>query len=128
MNRRLAVLGVFAVSSLAFLAPFGRANTLPKLVVYRNPGCGCCEGWVRHMKAASFEVTMEDDPNLDDRRRRLNIPAELASCHIAMAMGYAFQGHIPSGDVVKFLQERPPGAIGLVVPVTCSAELTSLES
>ena len=30
--------------------------------------------------------------------------------------GYAFEGHIPVADVVKFLKERPAGAIALVVP------------
>jgi hypothetical protein len=116
MNRRSALFAVFAASSLGLLWQPSKANTLPKLVVYRNPGCGCCEGWVHRMQAAGFDLTMEDDPNLDERRKGLNIPAELASCHVAMAEGYAFEGHIPSGDVVKFLQERPPGAIGLIVP------------
>ena len=116
MNRRSALLGIFSALSYAILPNSGRASSLPRLVVYRNPGCGCCEGWVQHMKAAGFAVTIEDDPNLDARRASLNIPAELASCHIALADGYAFEGHIPSADVVRLLKERPSGAIGLVVP------------
>ena len=40
----------------------------------------------------------------------------MASCRIALADGYAFEGHIPVEDVVKFLKERPAGAIALVVP------------
>ena len=116
MNRRSALLGILATTSLAVLPHSGSANTLPKLAVYRNPGCGCCEGWVRHMRSTGFEVTIEDDPNLDARRASLGIPAELASCHIALADGYAFEGHIPAADILKFLHERPAGAIGLVVP------------
>ncbi len=68
------------------------------------------------MIAAGFTVTIEDDPDLNARRESLKIPADLASCHIALADGYAFEGHIPVEDVVKFLKERPAGAIGLVVP------------
>ena len=68
------------------------------------------------MIAAGFTVTVEDDPDLAARRQSLNIPAGLASCHIGLANGYAFEGHIPAADVVKFLEERPAGAIGLVVP------------
>ena len=68
------------------------------------------------MIAAGFKVTIEDDPNLAARREILKIPADLASCHIALADGYALEGHIPAGDVVKFLKERPTGAIALVVP------------
>lgn len=116
MNRRSVLAGLLAATSLALLPRTSSANTLPKLAVYRNPGCGCCEGWVQHMRTAGFEVTIEDDPNLDARRASLGIPAGLASCHIALAGGYAFEGHIPAADVLKFLHDRPPGAIGLIVP------------
>ena len=116
MYRRSALLGILAATSLAILPRFTRSNTLPKVVVYRNPECGCCEGWAEHMRAAGFEVTIEDDPSLDDRRANLKIPGELASCHIALAGGYAFEGHIPAADIVKFLNEPPAGAYGLVVP------------
>ena len=116
MNRRSALLGIFSALSYAILSHSGRANSIPRLAVYRNLGCGCCEGWVQDMKAAGFTATIEDDLNLDARRASLRIPAELASCHIALTDGYAFEGHVPSADIVKFLKERPPGAIGLVVP------------
>ncbi|MBI2719387.1 MAG: CopG family transcriptional regulator [Rhizobiales bacterium] len=68
------------------------------------------------MSSAGFEVSIADDPNLDARRESLKIPAELASCHIALAEGYAFEGHVPPADIVRFLNERPSDAIGLVVP------------
>lgn len=115
MKRRTALFSILAIASL--IAPrAGRAAALPPVAVFRNPGCSCCEGWVKHMTAAGFQVSIEDDPNLDARRESLKIPAELASCHIALAEGYAFEGHIPPADIVKFLAERPTGAIGLAVP------------
>ncbi len=116
MNRRTALLFLVASTSVLIAPRAGRAAALPAIAVYRNPGCGCCEGWVKHMIAAGFKVTIEDDPNLAARRESLKIPADLASCHIGLADGYAFEGHIPAGDVVKFLKERPTGAIALVVP------------
>ena len=116
MKRRSALIGILAATPLAVLPHTASAKTLPKLAVYRNPGCGCCESWVKHMRAAGFEVTIEDDPDLDARRASLKIPAELASCHIALTDGYAFEGHIPAPDILKFLNEQPAGAIGLVVP------------
>jgi hypothetical protein len=112
MNRRTTLLSLVAL----VVSREGRAAAFPDIAVYRNPGCGCCEGWVKHMIAAGFKVTIEDDPNLAARRESLKIPADLASCHIGIADGYAFEGHIPAGDVVKFLKERPTGAIALVVP------------
>jgi hypothetical protein len=116
MNRRTTLLSLIASASVLVVPQAGRAAALPPVAVYRNPGCGCCEGWVKHMIAAGFTVTVEDDPNLSARRESLKIPADLASCHIGLADGYAFEGHIPVEDVVKFLRERPAGAIALVVP------------
>src|SRR5687767_9597702 len=116
MNRRTTLISLFASASVLFVPHAGRAAALPVMAVYRNPGCGCCEGWVKHMIAAGFTVTVEDDPNLNARRESLKIPADLASCHIGLVDGYAFEGHIPVEDVVKFLKERPAGAIALVVP------------
>ncbi len=108
MNRRSVLAGLLAATSLVLLPRSSSASTLPKLVVYRNPGCGCCEGWVQHMRAAGFEVAIEDDPNLDARRASLGIPAELSSCHIALAGAYAFEGHNPASDILKFLRDSPP--------------------
>ena len=116
MNRRTTLLSLLASASVLIAPRAGRAAALPPVAVYRNPGCGCCEGWVKHMIAAGFTVTIEDDPNLNTRRESLKVPVELASCHIGLADGYAFEGHIPAGDILKFLNERPAGAIGLVVP------------
>ena len=116
MNRRTTLLSFFASASVLIIPQAGRAAALPPVAVYRNPGCGCCEGWVKHMIAAGFTVTVEDDPNLAARRESLKMPADLASCHIGLAGDYAFEGHIPAADVMKFLDERPAGAIGLVVP------------
>jgi hypothetical protein len=116
MNRRTTLFSLLASASALIVPQPGRAAALPPVAVYRNPGCGCCEGWVKHMIAAGFKVTIEDDPNLAARRESLKIPANLASCHIALADGYAFEGHIPVEDVVRFLKERPAGAIALVVP------------
>jgi hypothetical protein len=116
MNRRITLLSLMASASAVIAPRAGGAAAFPPVVVFRNPGCGCCEGWVKHMIAAGFKVTLEDDPDLNARRESLKIPADLASCHIALADGYAFEGHIPVEDVVKFLKERPAGAIALVVP------------
>ena len=115
MNRRTMLFSVCATVS-PMLSSTGRAASLPPVAVYRNPGCSCCEAWVKRLVSSGFDVSIADDPNLDSRRASLNIPASLASCHIALADGYAFEGHVPPVDIIKFLGERPPGAIGLGVP------------
>ena len=114
MKRRTILTSIFAAVSLLPLRS-GIASTLPPLTAYRNPGCGCCEQWAKLMTAAGFHVTIEDDANLDARRAGLMIPAELASCHIALAGGYSFEGHVPPADILKFLGEQHDGVIGLIV-------------
>ncbi len=69
MNRRTTLLSLLASASVLIVPRAGRAAALPDIAVYRNPGCGCCEGWVKHMIAAGFKVTIEDDPNLAARRK-----------------------------------------------------------
>jgi hypothetical protein len=48
-------------------------------------------------------------------KRRLGVPARLASCHTAEVAGFALEGHVPAADVKRLLQKRPPlaGLAGL---------------
>ena len=43
------------------------------------------------------------------------MPDDLRSCHTASVGGYAIEGHVPAGDIVRLLRERPAAA-GLAVP------------
>lgn len=116
MNRRTGVFSFLGGAAAIVASRPSRSTALPTVVVYHNPGCGCCEGWMKHMRAAGFEVLVDDDTDLDSRRESLRIPAEFASCHIALVEGYTLEGHIPPADIVRFPAERPPDALGLVVP------------
>lgn len=115
MNRRSALLSVFAIATSFGGSRAAHAATLPPVTAYRNPGCGCCEGWVRHMTAAGFVVTMEDDRGLEARRGGLGVPAQLASCHTALIGDYVIEGHVPPEDILRLLDARP-AARGLAVP------------
>jgi hypothetical protein len=86
------------------------------LTVYKTPWCGCCSGWVTHMRRAGFvarEVVLED---LAPIRQRHGIRFEQASCHTAVAGPYAIEGHVPPQDVLRLLRERPKKARALIVP------------
>lgn len=92
----------------------GRAEAAARpvpLAVRRNPGCGCCEAWTEQMHAsARFIVTTQDDPDLAAFKSARGVPADLASCHTAIVGDYVVEGHVPSADIVRLLDERP--AIG----------------
>ena len=86
-----------------------------KVLVYKSPTCGCCTAWVDRIKAAGFEVTTRDVPDVEPIKARYGIPARLASCHTALVEGYALEGHVPPADVQRLLREKPK-AVGLAVP------------
>jgi hypothetical protein len=118
MNRRdwlqLTVGGVAStlLTSRAFAAPHAT-----RLTVYKSPTCGCCANWVDYMKRSGFEVDAQDvgDDMLNQAKTTAGVPAPLRSCHVALAGGYAFEGHVPADLVKKVLAEKPK-ALGLAVP------------
>lgn len=85
------------------------------MVVYMDPGCGCCGKWVDLMKADGFEVSVQNTGNMDPIKQRYGIRSELASCHTALVGGYLVEGHVPADLIRKMLAEKPKIA-GLSVP------------
>lgn len=45
----------------------------PSALVYKDPSCGCCTGWVEHLKSAGFSVTVKDVVDTTPERKRLGI-------------------------------------------------------
>jgi hypothetical protein len=82
--------------------------------VWKDPNCGCCKDWVAHLQANGFAVKVNETGN-DAMRARLGIPQKLASCHTALAGGYAIEGHVPAADIRRMLKDKPR-AVGLSVP------------
>ncbi|MFL9823848.1 DUF411 domain-containing protein [Rhodoplanes sp. SY1] len=83
--------------------------------VHKDPSCGCCTGWARHMEANGFAVTLVDVADLDAVKSRFGVPDELRTCHTAEVGGYVIEGHVPATAVERLLAERP-AATGLAVP------------
>jgi hypothetical protein len=118
MNRRdwlqltFAGLATTALSRSAFAAL--RAT---RITVYKSPTCGCCGAWVEHMKQNGFTVDAQDvaDDMLEQVKTTAGVPKALRSCHVALAGGYAFEGHVPGDQVKKVLAAKPKLA-GLAVP------------
>jgi hypothetical protein len=83
--------------------------------VYKSPACGCCGGWIKHIKANGFDVRVVEVADVTPYRQRLGVPEALSSCHTAEVGGYAIEGHVPAADVHRLLREQPKGQ-GLAVP------------
>ena len=114
--RRRAILKLSSAALLAMLAgaPPGAAAE-PEMTVFKTPGCGCCEKWIEHLRAAGLEVKAKDVGNLDALRARLGVPRKLAGCHTATIDGYLVEGHVPAAQVLRLLRDRPVLA-GISVP------------
>lgn len=91
------------------------AAPLPEVTVYKDPDCGCCTEWVKHMQDAGFKVRQIPTRNLDAERSRFGVPPHLASCHTATVGSYLVEGHVPASAVKKMLAEKP-AVRGLTIP------------
>jgi hypothetical protein len=117
LNRRQAF-RAFAASAAAIAAGSPdvlRAATRPTMIVDKDPGCGCCDGWADHMRAAGFTVQVKENPDRVAHKQRLGIPADFRTCHTGVVDGYVVDGHVPADLVQKMLTEKP-AIRGIAVP------------
>ena len=110
----MALIGFgFATTPLAAEARSGTGSVV--VSAYRTPSCGCCKGWLNHIKKAGFSVQDHVVNNLTAIKQRYRVPAALASCHTARINGSVIEGHVPVSAIEKLLKERPKVA-GIAVP------------
>src|SRR5262245_34879765 len=112
LTRRSTLL--LAASAAVFATTGSRAAEEQIVTVYKDPSCGCCSGWVRHLQQAGFTVKAIETTDLDTVKTRLGVPHDLAACHTAQIGGYVIEGHVPAVALKRFLNEKP-SAIGLAV-------------
>lgn len=86
-----------------------------EITSYRSATCGCCYGWVKHLKAEGFTVQDNVTENLATIKSENNVPQNLMACHTAVINGYVVEGHIPASDIKRLLREQPDVA-GIAVP------------
>ena len=113
-SRRRVVAALGVLPTVLAIRPLA-AQGLPKLTVTKDPDCGCCGGWVEHMRDAGFTVAVVESASLNKMKARLGVPASLASCHTGEIAGYVIEGHVPAAEVKRLLAEKP-SAKGLAVP------------
>ena len=108
----LFLIGFLSSVNTTFAEPVSK-NT--EVVVYRNPSCGCCGKWIKHLKANKFTVKEIILDNVDSIKKRYGVPKELASCHTAVVGDYVIEGHVPAGDIENLLATKPKH-VGIAVP------------
>lgn len=108
MFSRAIIAGALAMPLLASAAG-------PVIEVYKSAYCGCCSGWVEHLKSNGLDVRVIDVDSPSDYREKFGMPKKYGSCHTAKVQGYAIEGHVPAAEIKRLLAEKPK-AVGLAVP------------
>ena len=117
MNPRFDLSRRRLLSGMAALAvvPLARAGAgRPMVEVWKEPTCGCCKDWIKHLEANGFQIKAHETGNVT-ARTGLGMADKYGSCHTALVEGYALEGHVPAREVKRLLRERPKG-VGLAVP------------
>jgi hypothetical protein len=102
----------------AALATTTAEQQLPSILVYKTATCGCCHGWVEHMREAGFTVDardVADNVALMQVKVDAGVPVEMSSCHTSLIDGYVVEGHVPADQVKRLLAERP-NVLGIAAP------------
>ena len=86
-----------------------------RATLYKNPQCGCCEGYAAYLRRHGFEVEVKATHDLAEISSKAGVPDELQGCHTMFVSGYVVDGHVPVNVVRKLLSERPPIA-GITLP------------
>jgi hypothetical protein len=114
-------LGIAAAAAAIALSAGGAAPgaqqkpaTKPSVAVYKSATCGCCSGWVAHMRKNGFDVKAVDVDDIEVPKKTYGVPPAASSCHTALVGGYVIEGHVPADAVTRLLRERPNVA-GLAV-------------
>lgn len=95
------------ILSAAFVVVPAMAGTTVSAVMYKNPGCECCDGHAAALRSAGIQVRIVPVSDLAAVKSRAGVPAELAGCHTTIIGNYAIEGHVPVAAVQKMLKEKP---------------------
>ena len=117
---KLKVFKVFIAGLLVGAAgKYANGQSIEDVVlnVYKEPTCGCCNGWIEHMNDNGYSTAFHHPTNIQKLKDEFGLKNEWRSCHTAVHKdGFYFEGHIPEKFIAQFLSAPPEGAMGLAVP------------
>ena len=101
-TRRTLLIGAstLALTRAVFAAPIS-------VMLYKNPECGCCDGYADYLRHNGFAVTAKATNDLSEISRKAGIPADLQGCHTSFIGDYVVDGHVPAEAIKKLLTEHP---------------------
>ncbi len=106
---------IWIAAALCVLTGAVAAESLPEVVMYKDPNCGCCGAWAERLETVGFRVKTVATYDMESVKRRFAVPQRLTSCHTAKVGNYVIEGHVPPSAIRRLLREKPAVA-GLSVP------------
>lgn len=82
-------------------------NNKDKIVVYKDPNCGCCVGYVSYLKKQDFDTEIVNTRDMNSIKEQYGIPEDMESCHTTVIGDYFIEGHVPIEAINKLLEEKP---------------------
>ena len=121
MKKVLVILaGILSLSLNSYAADpvwlEGKTQDSYEITVYRSASCGCCKGWISHLKDHDFSVNDVVVNDVNPHKTRLGVPAQAASCHTAEVNGKVIEGHVPAQDIKRLLANKGSDVRLLAVP------------
>ncbi len=84
----------------------GKTDESYDITVYRSASCGCCKGWIQHLKDHNFNVKDITVKDVNPYKQELGVPMQAASCHTAQVNGITIEGHVPAQDIKRLLADN----------------------
>ncbi len=84
----------------------GKTADRYEITVYRSASCGCCKGWISHLKDHNFDVVDIAVDDVNKFKLQFNVPTQAASCHTATVNGVTIEGHVPAQDIKRLLTDK----------------------
>src|SRR5215472_13170631 len=117
LDRRALLTALVGAAALVAggAATAGAARTRGEVTLYKNPQCGCCEGYADYLRDNGFAVTAIATNDLTAMGQKFRITDDLQPCHISLIGGYVVGGHIPIQVIERLLNGRPK-LVGITLP------------
>jgi len=99
---------IFSISAFAADPVWlkGKTDEVYEITVYRSATCGCCKGWIQHLKDHDFKVKDVTVADVNPYKEQFKVPAQAASCHTAQVNGITIEGHVPAQDIKQVLADN----------------------
>jgi hypothetical protein len=106
MERKMIICRAFLLAFLFAVSPV-LAQSAKQATLYKNPDCGCCDGYAAYLRENGFRVKVIPTHDLTLIKKRHSVAAAFEGCHTTLIDRYVVEGHVPVASINKLLAERP---------------------